>query len=59
MSRTPPTPVVEMDEEERAAYLAAADEGIAEADAGKLIPYERIRRWLLSWGTDSELPPPK
>jgi predicted transcriptional regulator len=59
MSRTPTAPVAEMDEEERAAYLAAADEGIAEADAGKLIPYERIRRWLLSWGTDDELPPPK
>lgn len=48
-----------MDDEERAAYLAAADEGIAEADAGKLIPYARIRRWLLSWGSENELPPPK
>ena len=58
MSRTPPAPVAEMDDEERAAYLAAADEGIAEADAGKFISYDRIRRWLLSWGTDDELPPP-
>ena len=48
----------EIDSEE-AEYLAAVDAAIAEADAGKGIPYEKIRRWLLSWGTDKELPPPK
>lgn len=58
MSRTPPTPAAEMDDEERAAFLAAVDEGIADADAGRLIPYERVQRWLLSWGSDEELPPP-
>jgi predicted transcriptional regulator len=42
-----------------AEFLAAVDEGIADADAGRMIPYEKIRRWLLSWGTDKELPPPE
>jgi predicted transcriptional regulator len=33
----------------------------AEADiaAGRLIDHDAVRRWLLSWGTDAELPPPR
>ncbi len=45
--------------EEDAAFVAAVEEGIADADAGRTIPYEEVRRWLLSWGTENELPPPK
>jgi len=44
---------------EAAEFEKAVREGIADADAGRMIPYEKIRRWLLSWGTDKELPPPK
>ena len=40
-------------------FLAAVDQGLAEIKAGKGVPYAKVRRWLLSWGTDSELPPPK
>lgn len=40
-------------------FEAAVRKGLADADAGRTIPYEKIRRWLLSWGTDKELPPPK
>jgi predicted transcriptional regulator len=40
-------------------YLAAVDEGLADLKAGRTIPYEKVRRWLLSWGSDKELPPPK
>jgi len=32
-------------------FEAAVREGLAEADAGKSIPYAEIRKWLLSWGT--------
>ncbi|MBI1331156.1 MAG: CopG family transcriptional regulator [Alphaproteobacteria bacterium] len=46
-------------EPEEAEFLAAVDEGLAEADAGKGISYEKVRRWLLSWGSEKELPPPK
>ncbi len=33
----------------------------AEADiaAGRVISHEAVSRWLLSWGTANELPPPK
>jgi len=47
------------EDDEDAEFLAAVNEGIASLDAGRGIPYEKIRRWLLSWGTENELPPPK
>jgi predicted transcriptional regulator len=50
---------VEMTAEERQAFLNAVEEGLADADAGRTISFEKIRRWLLSWGTDHELPPPE
>ncbi|HEV2651842.1 MAG TPA: hypothetical protein VGU69_11325 [Rhizomicrobium sp.] len=45
--------------EEMEAFLAAVDEGIADGKAGRTVPYELVRKWLLSWGTDKELPPPE
>ncbi|HEY5239618.1 MAG TPA: CopG family transcriptional regulator [Rhizomicrobium sp.] len=47
------------DSSDAAEFDAAVREGLAQADAGKKIPYEKVRRWLLSWGSDKELPPPK
>ena len=46
----------EVDEE----HERLADER-AEADvkAGRVISHEAMKRWLLSWGTPNELPPPK
>jgi predicted transcriptional regulator len=46
-------------EDDRSEFLAAVDEGIADAKAGRTVPYEKVRRWLLSWGNDKELSPPK
>jgi predicted transcriptional regulator len=57
--KTEPTGTIEQVDKERAAYLAAVDEGLSDLDAGRSIPYELVRRWLLSWGTDNELPPPE
>jgi predicted transcriptional regulator len=45
--------------EDEAEFLEAVRRGIADADAGRVIPYEKIRRWLLSLGTENELPPPE
>jgi predicted transcriptional regulator len=45
--------------EEDAAFIAAVEEGIRSLDEGRSVPYEEARRWMLSWGTDNELPPPK
>jgi predicted transcriptional regulator len=39
--------------------LAAVDEGVADANAGRTVAYEKVRRWLLSWGSKKELPPPQ
>lgn len=57
MDHTPPA--TKIDEEERAAFLAAVQEGRDDIEAGRFVPYEKVRRWLLSWGTDHELPPPE
>jgi predicted transcriptional regulator len=34
-------------------------EGLAELDAGQSISNAAMKRWLLSWGTPNELPPPE
>lgn len=47
------------DGNDAAEFIAAVTEGMAAADAGRVVPYEAVRQWLLSWGTDHELPPPK
>ncbi len=33
-------------------------QGIADADAGRLIPHEDVKAWAESLGTENELPPP-
>jgi predicted transcriptional regulator len=39
--------------------LAAIDEGIAAADAGRVVAHEDVAKWVRSWGSTDELPPPK
>lgn len=56
MTQTEPLPEFDRDE---AVFRAAVEAGKASLDAGRGVPYEEVRRWLLSWGTDKELPPPK
>jgi predicted transcriptional regulator len=41
------------------AFVAAIEEARAQVDAGKTVSYEEVRRWLLSWGTETELPRPR
>lgn len=39
---------------------AAADaEGLADIEAGRLIPHEEVAAWLDTWGTPDEQPAPK
>jgi len=59
-------PAIDPDDEPGIFDIAddAADEASmrrAEADfeAGRTISHEAMKRWLLSWGTDNPLPPPK
>ena len=39
--------------------LAAIDEGIRAADAGRVIAHEDVVAWVRSWGKRDELPMPK
>lgn len=47
------------------AYLAWIEQrrvgvgrGLADAEAGRVVEHEAVARWLRSWGTPDELPPP-
>jgi len=44
------------DQERLAAEIRQADRQVK---AGHYIRHEDMKAWLLSWGTDQELPPPK
>lgn len=37
----------------------SVEEGLTEADAGKLVDGNEVLRWLKSWGTEQELKPPR
>jgi predicted transcriptional regulator len=39
--------------------LAAIDEGVQAADAGRLVDHEDVLSWVRSWGRSDELPPPE
>jgi hypothetical protein len=45
--------------EEEAAFLAAVEQGIASADAGRVIPWKDVNDWLLSWEKGTPKPRPK
>lgn len=47
------------DDVNEASDAAAIAEGLADIEAGRVISHEAMKRWLLSWGTPGELPPPK
>lgn len=57
MSDTETTSIFDMEPDE--AFEARLDaEAVADIAAGRFVPHERVREWLLSWGTADELPCP-
>lgn len=34
-------------------------EGLSDLKAGRVIPHQEVEKWLESWGSEHELPPPK
>jgi predicted transcriptional regulator len=48
-----------LDDVDEAAEERALQEGERALAEGRVISHEAMRRWLLSWGTDYELPPPQ
>jgi predicted transcriptional regulator len=47
------------DEPDTEAFVAGIKRDLASAGAGRTVPYEDVRKWLLSWGTEDELPKPE
>jgi predicted transcriptional regulator len=45
--------------EDKATFRAGMRRGIADADAGRTVPFEKVKAWLMSWGKPDELPPPE
>jgi RHH-type transcriptional regulator, rel operon repressor / antitoxin RelB len=39
--------------------IEAIKQGIADADAGRVVDGQRVEAWLESWGTDKETEPPR
>jgi predicted transcriptional regulator len=56
MAKSDPTPEPTPED---IAFLEAVKAGKAPLDQGRGVPYEAVRPWLMSWGTDDELPPPE
>jgi len=52
---SPERSIFELDDEEDERRMA---EGEADIAAGRVIPHEEVRKWLLTWGTPEEGPPP-
>jgi predicted transcriptional regulator len=48
--------LAQLDEQEH--QLEQIREGLADAAAGRVVPHDEVARWLASWGTQNELPPP-
>jgi predicted transcriptional regulator len=44
---------------DKAAMGAAIEAGLRSLTAGQSVPYEDVRKWLLSWGTEQERPWPQ
>ena len=44
--------------ETQAWQVAHIEQGLADADAGRVVPHERVRDWLESWGREDEGEPP-
>ncbi|MHB8654151.1 MAG: CopG family ribbon-helix-helix protein [Terriglobia bacterium] len=44
--------------EEQELHLAKIDQGIRDADAGRLVPHSEVKRYLQSWGSKRKLSPP-
>jgi predicted transcriptional regulator len=51
-------PATAFDQTDADAEERALREGEAQLDAGQAIPLADMVRWLESWGTSDELPPP-
>lgn len=59
MTSPAPKVVSIADAPDEAAEARALAEAEADVKSGKVVSHDAIKRWLLSWGTRTELPPPE
>jgi predicted transcriptional regulator len=45
--------------EEQEAQLAKIDQGLRDADAGRVVSHDKVKRYLQSWGRKRKLLPPR
>ncbi len=45
--------------DEQESQLARIDQGIRDADAGRVVSHEEVKRYLQSWRSNRKLPPPQ
>ncbi len=45
--------------ETQAWHVASIEEGLAQAKRGETVSHDKVKRWLNSWGTESETKPPR
>jgi prevent-host-death family protein len=53
------SPVAFQELRERHEFLEAVAEGVADTENGRIVDHKKVRRWLDSWGKDSESGAPK
>ena len=46
------------DDEDAAAEAAADAEGLADIEAGRVVPHAEVEAWLETWGTGQDSPAP-
>jgi predicted transcriptional regulator len=46
------------DEVDQTAEDAADAEGVADIEAGRVVPHDEVVEWLKTWGGPDETPPP-
>ncbi len=44
--------------DEQESQLAKVDQGLRDADAGRMVPHAKVKCYLQSWGSRRPLPPP-
>jgi predicted transcriptional regulator len=44
--------------EQRESQLARIEQGVRDADAGRMVSHRNVKRYLESWGARRKLPPP-
>ncbi len=45
--------------DERDSRQARIDQGVRDADAGRVVSHQKVKRYLESWGRKRKLPPPE